>query len=385
MRILHTADWHAGKTLWNRSRVPEQEKVYAEIVDIARREKVHLALIAGDVFETNAPSPDAERLVYGALAEMIGAGIPVVVVGGNHDNPKRLAALREMLAPLNIFVRAEPQRPEAGGVIEIRAGNELARIAVLPWVADQKLIDICQLMGPEDEWYTTYSENVAAMCRRLAQSFSPDTVNILAAHLFAFGAETSGSERAIHVAQPLAVSPSRFPTTAQYIALGHIHKPQEITCPTRGCYAGSPLQLDFGERGQQKRVVLVDVEAGQPASIDSIPLASGRQLREITGSVEELKNQAGAVRDDFLKLIVKTETQIPGIADELREIFPNALEVRVQSAQAAETVAEISGSKPLHEHFADFFRQSRGLEPAQEILNAFHTLELEVANAADQT
>lgn len=384
MRILHTADWHAGKTLWNRSRVLEQEKVYAEIVDIARREKVHLVLIAGDVFETYAPSPDAERLVYGALAEMMGAGIPVIVVGGNHDNAKRLAALREMLAPLNIFVRAEPQRPEAGGLIEFRANDESARIAVLPWVADHKLIDICQLMGHEDEWYTTYAENVAAMCQRLAHGFTPDSINILAAHLFAFGAETSTSERAIHVAQPFAVSPARFPATAQYIALGHIHKPQEVPCPTRCCYAGSPLQLDFGERDQQKRVVIVDVEAGKPAAIESISLTSGRKLRELTGSIEELKNLASTVTDDFLKLIVKTETQVPGIADELREIFPNALEVRVESAQAVETVAETSGSKPLHEHFADFFRQSKALEPSQEILNAFHALELEVAGASDQ-
>lgn len=357
--------------------------MYAEIVDIARREKVHLALIAGDVFETYAPSPDAERLVYGALAEMIAAGIPVIVVGGNHDNAKRLAALREMLAPLNVFVRAEPQRPEAGGIIEIQANDELARIAVLPWVADHKILDIRQLMGPEDEWYSTYSENVAAMCQCLARSFSPGTINILAAHLFAFGAETSGSERPVHVSQPFAVSPSRFPTTAQYVALGHLHRPQEINCPTRCCYAGSPLQLDFGERDQQKRVVIVDVSPGKPASIESIALASGRKLRELNGSAEELKSQAGTVGDDFLRLIVKTEIQLPGIADELREIFPNALEIRVQSAQATETVAETSGTKPLHEHFADFFRQSKGLGPSPEVLDAFNTLQLEVASASD--
>src|SRR5438270_5222450 len=258
MRILHTADWHAGKTLWNRSRVPEQEKVYAEIVDIARREKVHLALIAGDVFETNAPSPDAERLVYGALAEMIGAGIPVVVVGGNHDNAKRLTALREMLAPLNIFVRAEPQRPEAGGIIDVHANNELARVAVLPWVAPHRIVEITQLMGPENEWYNDYSADVAAMCRHLAESFSPDTVNILAVHLFAFGAQTSGSERPIHVSQPYAIQPAQLPSSAQYVALGHLHRPQEIICPTRCFYSGSPLQLDFGECDQEKSVVIAD-------------------------------------------------------------------------------------------------------------------------------
>lgn len=383
MRILHTADWHAGKALWNRSRTSEQEKVFAEIVAIARREKVDLVLMAGDVFENFAPSPDAERLVYGALAELVGSDIPVIVVGGNHDHPKRLAALREMLAPLNVFIRAEPQRAEAGGVIEIRANDELARIAVLPWVPDHKVIEICQLMGPEETWYATYSENVATMCQQLAQSFSAETVNILVAHLFAFGAETSGSERPIHVAQPFAIAPSRFPSSAQYVALGHLHRPQEIVCPTRCFYAGSPLQLDFGERDQQKSVVIVDVQAGKPASVETVPLTSGRPLRELSGGLEELKNLADTAGEDFLRLVVRTATRIPGIADQLMELFPNALDIRVECSYEEEAVPELSGAKQPHEHFGDFFRQSRASEPPDEIMEAFHSLHKEVLGAPD--
>jgi exonuclease SbcD len=383
MRILHTADWHAGKTLWNRSRSTEQENVFAEIVAIARSEKIDIVLIAGDVFETFAPSPDAERLVYSALAELIGHEIPVIVAGGNHDHPKRLAALREMLAPLKVFVRAEPQRPEAGGVIEIHANGEAARIAVLPWVPDNKVVDICQLMGPEDTWYSTYSENVAAMCRYLAQSFSETTINILVAHLFAFGSQTSGSERQIHVSQPFAVSPATFPVTAQYVALGHLHRPQEIICPTRCFYSGSPLQLDFGERGQHKSVVIIDVEPGTPASINTVHLTSGRKLREIDGTIDELTAMSENVGDDFLRLIVKTETQIPGIQNQLRDLFPNSLEVRLDIPHAPDTMPEFSQKKLPHEHFADFFQQANGSHPPEEIIEAFHSLQREATNAPD--
>ncbi len=383
MRILHTADWHAGKGLWNRSRATEQEQVFAEIVSIARREKVQLVLIAGDIFETYAPSPEAERLVYSALAELVGAGIPAIVVGGNHDHPKRLAALREMLTPLKVFVRAEPQRPEAGGVIEIQTKGELAKIAVLPWVAPHRIVEIRQLMGPEDEWYKSYSDDVAAMCERLALSFSPETVNILAAHLFAFGAQTSGSERPIHISQPFAIPPASFPSTAQYMALGHLHRPQEIHCPTRCFYSGSPLQLDFGERDQQKSVVIVDVKAGKPAHVETVPLTSGRRLRELTGSMDELKRQAGKVGDDFLRLIVKTEKHISGVPDQLREVFPNALDIKVLCPEQEDSLPEISGNKQPHEHFADYFRQAKNSEPSEEIMEAFRALQQEVQSAAD--
>ncbi|HWF05025.1 MAG TPA: exonuclease SbcCD subunit D [Candidatus Angelobacter sp.] len=383
MRILHTADWHAGKTLWNRSRAAEQEKVYAEIIGIARKEKADVVAIAGDIFENFAPSPDAERLVYSALAELIGAGIPVIVAGGNHDNPKRLAALREMLAPLNIFVRAEPQRPEAGGVIDIQVRNEKARIAVLPWVPDNKVIDIGQLMGPEDEWYKAYSDNVAAMCDCLAQSFTDSTVNILVGHLFAFGAEASGSERPIHISAPYAIAPARFPTTAQYVALGHLHRPQEIICPTICRYAGSPLQLDFGERDQQKSVVMVDVKVGKPAKVETIELTAGRKLRELRGNLEEIKNCTGTTGEDFLSLVVQTEKHIPGIADQLRELFPDVLKVAIECAETQQEAPELSQQKKPHEHFADFFKNERGIEPSEEIMEAFQLLEREAQSASN--
>src|ERR1700752_1265772 len=129
MRFLHTADWRAGKILFCRSRRDEQERVIAEIVEIARREAIDCVLLAGDLFESLAPTGDAERLVCDALAEFAGAGIATVLIGGNHDHPRRLAALRKLGNPLRIFIRPEPAAPSDGGVVQLQTRAEVAQIA----------------------------------------------------------------------------------------------------------------------------------------------------------------------------------------------------------------------------------------------------------------
>jgi DNA repair protein SbcD/Mre11 len=383
MRVLHTADWHAGKMLRNRSRADELESVLTEIIDITRREHIDLVIVSGDVFDSFAPSAEAERLVFSALAELVGSKIPAIVIAGNHDHPKRLAALREIVAPLQIFVRAEPQKPETGGMIEVRTRNEAARIAVLPWVPDHRMVDIQQLMQPEYTWYSTYAENVSAMCQHLAQGFSTSTINILTAHLYAFGAETSGSERAVHVSQPFAISPASFPVSAQYIALGHIHRPQEVNCATRCCYAGSPLQLDFGEREQQKSVVVADIKAGHPALLETIPLSSGRKLRDIAGTLPELTEMASKAGNDFLRVTVKTDQRIPGIADQIRDLFPNALHVTQEYPHSSEPPPALGGNGMPAEIFADFHLQTKENAPAAELIEAFQELYTEATRAAD--
>lgn len=383
MRFLHTADWHIGKGLFGRSRLDEQEKVISEILDIARRMHADCILLAGDIYEHLAPAAEAERLVFDALAEFAGAGVATVVVGGNHDHPRRLGALRKLGEPLRIYLRPEPARPDRGGVITFDKNGERARIAVLPWVAEHKIVDIQRMMNPEDTWFEAYSANVAAMCRQLASGFEDGTINVLAAHLFAFGAETSGSERAIHVAAPFAVKPAQLPTTAQYIALGHLHKPQELGSGTRVFYSGSPLQLDFGERGQQKRVVIVDLKPGLPANIESIPLTSGRRLREVTAALDRIPALADEVSDDFLRVIVKTEFRVSGLAQKVCEILPNALEVRQETAvpEEAEPQPDLSMRTPL-ELFERYLREERNLVPAPDMLTRFQEL---YAEALDET
>jgi exonuclease SbcD len=384
MRLLHTSDWHIGKP-FAVSRFAEQEAVLSEILEIAAANRVDCVLVCGDIFDSRAPSADAEKTVFSFFAELVKRGIAAVIIGGNHDHPKRLGALRRLLDPLRILIRPEPARPDDGGVIEFAAGGELARIAALPFVSERQIVDACAIIGPEEHWYGQYAENVCAMMSLLSRSFSANTVNILMAHLFAFGAETSGSEWAIHTSLPYAISPARFPSTAQYVALGHLHRPQEIVASPVPCqYAGSPLQLDFGEQGQRKRVVLVDAKAGRPVHAESIPLTAGRNLRDLEGRIDEIEAKAGEVGDDYLRVTVTTDGPVPGLADRIRRCLPNALYIRTKSSILSETPTSIAPTKARpQELFQDFYRRQHGSEPSPELLQLFSDLYEEAIHAAD--
>jgi exonuclease SbcD len=384
MRFLQTADWHLGKTLRGRSRVREQEAVLAEILDIARKERIDCLLVCGDVFDSHAPSPEAERLALHFMAELVGRRLPAVIVGGNHDHPRRLAALRQLTEPLRIFVRSEPLAAEKGGVIELPIKDALARIAVLPFVSESKVVGALDLVGPESEMYAGYDETVAGICRTLCRAFRNNSVNLLVGHLFVRGAVTSGSERAIHVSRPYEVSARHLPSDAHAVVLGHLHRPQELAGPSPIYYAGSPLQLDFGEQGQQKRVVLIEAEPGRPASFKSLNLSAGRRLQTIRGTIAQLAAQANELGKDYLRVTVQVEAPVPGIPEQVREMLPNALDIRVDYPRTVqeEHRARLRELTP-DALFTEFYRSQRGADPSQALLKLFRQLYQEATDEAD--
>jgi exonuclease SbcD len=382
MRFLHTSDWHLGKMLKGRSRDGEHEAALTEILDIARREKVDCLLVSGDVFDSQSPPPEAERIAFKFFSELRGLQIPAVVIGGNHDHPKRLLAIRGILQLLDIHIRPEPVRAGGGGVIQIAKKGEAAEIAVLPFVSVGKIEDAAKLMGPEVERYQQYAENVGTMFELLTRSFSSKTINLLMAHLYVDGAETCGSEREIHVAKPYAISGQRFPSTAHYVALGHLHRPQDVPAPSPARYAGSTLQLDFGERGQQKRVVIIDAHPGRPAAIESFPLQSGRQLMDVAGTLDELKARAGEFGNAFLRVTVNVERPVPGIADTVHEILPGALEVRLEYPRTEKEAPSITGLHPK-DIFKQYYEQQKQSEPPRRLAELFDTLYEEALHASD--
>ena len=391
MRFLHTGDWHVGKTLKGRSRQDEHEAVLAEIVDIARRERVDALLIGGDTFDSVAPTPEAERLVYSTLAECVGAGIAVVLIGGNHDHPRRLAALTRLLDGLRIFIRPEPCRPAAGGVIELpsRDRSETARIGVLPFVQEPKIVDACQLFDPEEQWYQAYADRVARMLAVLAQGFQAATVNVLMAHLLVDGARVGGGERALHLGQIYAVTPHQLPDTAQYIALNHLHRPQRVATASWTEYSGSPLQLDFGEAAQDKRVVLVEAHPGRPVEVRSVPLTVGRRLLDVGGTREQLQAMAESLRGAFLRVAVSAPRPEPGLVAQVREMLPDALEVRCVYTEAppappadgagqADDVGAQGRSLDPVARLRAYYKQTRGAELPESVATLFTQLYEEV-------
>ena len=131
MRLLHTGDWHVGKALRGRSRAEEHRAVLAEIVAVAKAHEVEVALVAGDLFDTSSPNPESEEIVYRALLELAQTTEWVVVIAGNHDHPRRLAAVEPLMRLTNIRMLTAVQRPEAGGVLTLQTKSGAARVLTM--------------------------------------------------------------------------------------------------------------------------------------------------------------------------------------------------------------------------------------------------------------
>ena len=326
MKILHTADWHVGKTLQGHSRSQEHEAVLAELAEVARREKVDLVLVAGDLFDATAPSPEAERIVYRGLLALSQIA-PVVAIPGNHDSDRRLSALAPLFDLAQVTVRAGVSREP----VEIKTkSGELARIACVPWLSQRYIVKAAHLMDEDAaENRGLYEERMALIVQRLTESFQPDAVNIVMAHLAIVGAALGGGERTAQTIFDYWVNSTLFPSDAHYVALGHLHKTQPVIGPCPIHYPGSPIQLDFGETDMNRYALLVEATPGAPATTEPVKLSSGRGLRTLTGTLADLKPLVGTTGDDYLRVIVNEKARV-GLGEEVRELFPNAVKVIIQ-------------------------------------------------------
>jgi DNA repair protein SbcD/Mre11 len=177
------------------------------------------------------------------------------------------------------------------------------------------------------------------------------------------------------------VSPVRLPATASYVALGHIHRPQAVPgAPGPARYCGSLLQLDFGEREQEKSAVLVEAVPGRRAKATPIPITAGRALRDIAGTMDELERMAAEVGDAYLRVTVRVERPVSGLADRIRELLPNALDVSLEYErdESAATRSSLRSLDP-REQFAMYYLDHHGVDPTDELLAAFGRVAEEVA------
>ncbi|MDX1659148.1 MAG: exonuclease SbcCD subunit D [Nitriliruptorales bacterium] len=359
MRILHTSDWHVGRSIRGRSRADEHRAVLAEIVEIARTRQVDLVLVAGDLFDTATPSPQAERIVYGALLALAETGAHVVVIAGNHDNARRLAAVEPLLGLTRIHAGAHLRRPEDGGVLDLELAGEQARIALVPFLSQRSIVKADQLMERDAAEHTgRYQERCKRIINGLTEGFGSDAVNIVLAHLTVTSGKPvlGGGERAAHTIFDYFVPPQAFPSTAHYVALGHLHRPHKIpgACPI--WYPGSPLHLDFGEAAGEKAVLLVDVSPGTPAEVEQVPLTAGRRLATLRGTLAELEARRDDVGDEYLRIVVEEPSRV-GLADEVRDLFPHAVDVTVARPddEREEQVVDLDDlSRSPQELFAEY-------------------------------
>ena len=386
MRFLHTGDWHVGKRLRGRSRDGETVAALEQLIEMARDGAVDAVLIAGDVYEHRTVSPDADLIVFEALSRLRDTGAAVVAIPGNHDSWQRLEALSKLLTPLGILVVPRVLRPDEGGVVEVpsRDGRETALVACVPFVPERRFGDAAALFDDRASGFTAYDEGMGAVLAGMARVFRTDRVNVLLGHVMIDGGKIGGGEQELTIGMAYAVSPTRLPATATYAALGHLHRPQAIRrspCPAR--FAGSLIQLDFGEVDQDKSVVLVEAKAGKPAKAQELPLSAGRRLVDVSGTLDDILSTADDANDAYLRVRVKTEGPVPGIAERIREVLPNAVVVELDYERAHHDRPE-GGVRTLHprDQFVHYYRHAHEADPAPDLMEAFDHLYTEAAEGS---
>ncbi|NBE85008.1 exonuclease SbcCD subunit D [Micromonospora rubida] len=358
MKILHTSDWHVGKVLKGQSRAEEHKQVLAGVIDVARQEQPDLVIVAGDLYETAAPTPEATRLVTRALTALRRTGADVVAIGGNHDNGQALDALRPWAEAAGITLRGGVrENPDEHVIDGVTAGGERWRVAALPFLSQRyaiRAVEMYELTAAEAT--QTYADHLGRVLGRLTEGFAePDRVHLVTAHLTVVGATTGGGERDAHTVLGYAVPATVFPGTAHYVALGHLHRSQRVSgpCPIR--YSGSPLAVDFGEQENVPSVTMVEVTATSAARIREVPVTAAVPLRTVRGTLAQLAEAAPP--EGWLRVFVREQPRA-GLREEVQELLPQALEIRIDpelvpAPGSGTRTAQRAGRSP-RDLFADY-------------------------------
>jgi exonuclease SbcD len=286
-----------------------------------------------------------------------------------------MEAFGGLLRAVGVEVAGRVLPPEQGGIVSLpsRDGSEEARIACIPFVPERRFGSAVDLFDATEAWFQSYADGMANLLGAMTEGFRPNAVNVVLAHLYAAGAKLGGGEREVTVGLEYAVPASRLPAEAAYIALGHIHRPQRVPgSPAPARYAGSLLQLDFGETKQDKSVAVVDATPGKPVRVREVPVTAGRRLVDLEGTIDRLAILAAGHEADYLRVFVETDGPVPGIADRVRDILPNAVDVipRYERAGQPSEPPKLQTLKP-REQFDAYYRAVHGAEPDVSLLQAF--------------
>ncbi|MEL7597368.1 MAG: exonuclease SbcCD subunit D [Clostridiaceae bacterium] len=391
MRVLHTSDWHLGKSLEGVSRMDEQEKFIKDFVHIVEEKNVDMVIISGDIYDNSNPPARAERMFYSALKEICNNGKRLVlVIAGNHDNPERLAAASPLAYEQGVILLGRPKSSsEIGkcgehkildsgeGFVEVDVKGEKAVIITLPYPSEKRLNEILSESIEEEDRQKSYSARVGELFSSLSEKYREDTINLAVSHLFILGGEESDSERQIQLGGSLAVGIGAIPEKAQYVALGHLHKPQEIKGKAKCFYSGSPLQYSKSEVGYTKCCYIVDVKAGEEAIVDKIYLKNYKPIEVWKcESVEEAikKCEENCQKEIWVYLEIRTDKYITQEdIKTMKTLKKDILEIRpiIQSEDEENQEFYNIKEKSMGELFKEFYIKQRMVEPSNEVMEMF--------------
>jgi exonuclease SbcD len=361
MRLLHVSDWHVGLTTGPHARRPDHQRVFGEIVAAVRDLKPDLVLHTGDVFHANYPGVEDMRFGLEALRELA-ALAPVVVVRGNHDSDRLFRVFALLLGPQSPLRFIDLPPPLSGDPI-LRvptASGETIALAALPFVHANRFFP-AYTDAPTQT--VTFADKLGdyerALGAKLLATLDPAReIAIFAAHQYVAGALKSGSERRLHVGDEYLTRTVDIPAVT-YAAFGHIHRPQVIPGPSSARYAGSPIQIDFGEENESKSIVFVEAKPNQTPKITPISLSGGRPLLTAKIELAALPTLAERCAGALCRITVRTPTPTAHLAARVAEALPGAdiVDVVEDCAATRVTVIERDGAEvepSLTELFAEF-------------------------------
>lgn len=395
MRILHTSDWHLGQHFMGKSRQAEHQALIGWLLEQVEAQGVDAVLVAGDIFDTGTPPSYARELYNQLVGQLYKAGVPLLILGGNHDSPATLGESRDLLAHLGTTVIAATHADPATQVIVLaqRNGEPGCIVCAIPFVRPRDVQQSQAGQNAEDKQlalqtaiqahYDAVFTAATARQTELAAEFGHPLPIIATGHLTTVGASTSESVREIYVGALEAFPTTAFPP-ADYIALGHIHRPQKVGGLEHIRYCGSPLPLGFDEAKQQKEMLLVDLDAAGLKAVTVLPVPRFQGLVAVSGNLQTLVGAIGAAaaegtreRPAWLEITVAEDdylADLPARIEALAEGWQvEVLRIRRQRGNAAarldaainETLDELSP----HDVFARRLDQEELSEELQQALN----------------
>lgn len=393
MRIIHTADWHIGKSLDGFSRLEEQKKFLDFFVEKVERISPDIIIIAGDIFDTANPSAVAETLFYDTLSKIsANTSALIVIIAGNHDSPKRLASAKSLAKSHGIIIyESHDDDIEVGkyknatvlscndGVIKVEINSKTANILAMPYISENRLGEsFADLSKSDEDTAKSFQGKFEALIRKKEEFFDKDEFNIMIAHLFAIKASISDEKVGYSLGGAYIVDSSAFAKTADYIALGHVHKYQVVGgTDKRAYYSGSPIHYNKTEVKTQKKVILdIIIDDEKNISVNEIEIPIFKKI-EIwnADSIEEAVAMSLDKKDEesFVYLNIKTDKVISN--DDIRQIKSNKRDIiqitPIMEIGNIQIVAENMLEKTDEEKFIEFFKERYETEPNENMVKRY--------------
>ena len=382
MKIIHTADWHIGQRLHERSRLDEHAQFLDWLLETIQQHDVDLLLVSGDIFDTSLPSAEATNLYYRCLYRLFDeTDTYTVITAGNHDSARHLEAPHEFLEMGRIHVVGLASEVSKC-VLPFPPDNPRVMVAAVPYLTETELPHVSY--ETEIERNDRYRERLKSFYAECVSAMPAELPKILMGHLFVHGGTITDSERNVQIGGATAIHAPDFPEGVSYVALGHLHRPQAINGTDYPIhYSGSPIPLRFNETGYKKKVYLLEfADDGTLVRDEDIEIPIFKELCTVEGDEASVLSDAmtGTWEEKYIQVKLKLDTPRVGVNDEIRQAFSErggdvlSVEVELPEVKQGPTIP-VEDMKRPEEIFEQFYKSRfEGKSPGGTLVQTFSEL-----------